>query len=192
MHVSDRLNLEALEELAHHEPDKRRFLRLRVVILALRGHTAVDIADLLGVSRRAVQTWIARYNADGPDGLSDRPRPGRPSRLTGPQLEQLRRRIDAGPRPEDGVCALRGPEIQLIIQREFGVAYTQAAVYFLLHRLGYSCLDPRPRHLDADPQAQEEFQKKSPAKSRISHANIPANVSRSGSRTRRGSAKKGR
>ena len=112
-----------------------------------------------GVSRRAVQHWVARYNTNAPDGLADRPKSGRPPLLTDLQIEQLRQRIDAGPQPEDGVCTLRGPEIRAIIAREFGVTYTQPAVYFLLHRLGYACLDPRPRHLKADPKAQEEFKK---------------------------------
>ncbi|WP_390625425.1 helix-turn-helix domain-containing protein [Paludisphaera soli] len=35
-------------------------------------------------------------------------------------------------------------------------------VYPPLHRLGYSCLDPRPRHPRSDPAAREEFEKKSP------------------------------
>jgi hypothetical protein len=38
-------------------------------------------------------------------------------------------------------------------------------VYALLHRPGYSCLDPRPRHPKSDPKsdpaAREEFKKKS-------------------------------
>jgi Winged helix-turn helix len=71
-----------------------------------------------------------------------------------------RRRVEAGPRPEDGVCTLRGPEIRDIVEREFGVAYSLPAVYFLLHRLGYEPLDPRSRHIKADPAAQEEFKKK--------------------------------
>jgi len=191
MYVADHLSVDALQDLADREPDKRRFLRLRAIILALRGHTAPEIAEALGVSRRAVQHWVARYNTNAPDGLADRPKSGRPPLLTDLQIEQLRQRIDAGPQPEDGVCTLRGPEIRAIIAREFGVTYTQPAVYFLLHRLGYACLDPRPRHLKADPKAQEEFKKKPPTESMTSHTNIPANESRSGSRTKPGSAKKG-
>jgi transposase len=192
MHVADHLSLDALQALADQEPDKRRFLRLRAVILALRSHSAPEIAEALGVSRRAIQDWVARYNTKGPDGLADRPKSGRPSLLTDSQIEQLRQRIDAGPRPEDDVCTLRGPEIRAILAREFGVAYSRPAVYFLLHRLGYACLDPRSRHLKADPEAQEEFKKKSPNDSMESPTTIPASESRSGSRTKPGSVRKGR
>jgi transposase len=192
MHVADHLSLDALQALASREADKRRFLRLRAVILALRGHSAPEIAEALGASRRAIQGWVARYNRAGPDGLADRPKSGRPSLLTEPQIERLRRRIEAGPRPEDDACTLRGPEIRAILVREFGVAYSLPAVYALLHRLGYACLDPRPRHLKADPQAREDFKKNSPNDSMGSPTPIPASESRSGSRTKPGSVRKGR
>jgi transposase len=192
MHVADHLSLEQLQALADREASKTPFLRLRAVILALNGRTAPEISAALGVGRRTVQEWVIRYNGESVDGLSDRPGRGRPCRLTAAQLEELRLRIDIGPLPEDRTCTLRGPEVRALVKREFGVTYSLAAVYFLLHRLGYEPLDPRPRHLKADPEAQEEFKKKSVANSTKSLANIPTSGSRSGSRTRRGSARKGR
>jgi transposase len=192
MHVADHLSPEQLQGLADQEAGKARFLRLRAVILALEGRTAPEIAAALGAGRRTVQEWVARYNAEGPDGLDDRPGRGRPCRLSAEQLGRLRQRIDAGPTPEDGACTLRGPEVRALIRREFGVTYSLPAVYFLLHRLGYEPLDPRPRHIKADPAAQEEFQKKSATGSTRSPAPIPAGGSRSGSSTRRDSGRRGR
>jgi transposase len=190
MHVADHLPLDQLEALAGSENGKARFLRLRIVILALVGRTAPEIALALGVGRRTVQSWVARYNDEGIDGLADRPGRGRPCRLSGPQLEQFRRRIDAGPTPEDGTCTLRGPEVRALLEREFGVAYSLAAVYFLLHRLGYEPLVPRPRHIKTDPVAQEEFKKKSPISSAKSPSSTPASGSRFGSKTRPGSGRR--
>lgn len=192
MHVADHLGPEQLQALADREARKARFLRLRAVLLALAGRSAPEIAAALGAGRRTVQEWVKRYNAEGLDGLDDRPGRGRPCRLTEPQLAQLCDRIDAGPTPEDGACTLRGPEVRALLGREFGVTYSPAAVYFLLHRLGYEPLDPRPRHLKADPAAQEEFKRKSTIGSARSPAPTPAGGSRSGSRTRRGSGRRGR
>lgn len=192
MHVANHLPLDALRTLAEAATAKRRFLRIRAVILASEGRTAPEVAAALGCSRRAAQGWVARYNAEGSDGFDDRPRPGRPSFLTPESADRLRQRIDAGPAPEDSTCTLRGPEVRTLLEREFGVLYSLPAVYALLHRLGYSCLDPRPRHRKADPEAQEEFKKKSPARSTTSPTPTPTSGSRSGSRTRRGSARKER
>jgi transposase len=192
MHVADHLGLEPLQALADREAGKARFLRLRAVILARAGRSAPEIARALGAGRRTVQEWVRRHNAEGLDGLVDRPGRGRPCRLTEPQLAQLRHRIDAGPTPADGACTLRGPEARALLGREFGAAYSPAAVYFLPHRLGYEPLDPRPRHIKADPAAREEFKKKSATGSARSPAPTPRSGSRSGSRTRPASAGRGR
>ena len=162
MQVADHLTNEQLSSLADAEPSRRRFLRIRAVILASGGRSAPEVAAALGCSRRAVQGWVARYNDEGPAGFDDRPRPGRPPFLDAEAAERLRARLDAGPTAEDAACTLRGPEVRAILGREFGVLYSMPAVYALLHRLGYSCLDPRPRHRKADPAAAEAFKKKSP------------------------------
>ena len=49
-------------------------------------------------------------------------------------------RLDAGPRESDGVCSLRGLDVQRILQDQFGVLRKLPSVYWWLHRLGYSCL----------------------------------------------------
>ena len=69
----------------------------------------------------------------------------------------MKQRLDAPPRPEDGVCTLRGLDIRRILEQEFGVLMSLQAVYDLLHRLGYSSLMPRPQHEDANPEVQEFF-----------------------------------
>ena len=162
MRVTAHLPLDELRVRADEESDKRRFVRIRAVILAAEGRTAPQIAAALGYSRRAVQDWVARYNAEGPDSLGDRPRPGQPTHLPKAEVGRLRQRIDAGPIPADGVCTLRAAELRSILAAEFGAAYSLSGVYLLLHRLGYSCLDPRPRHRKSDPVAQEDFKEKSP------------------------------
>ncbi len=159
MHVADHLPLDELRSRAAAEADKRRFVRIRAVILAIEGSSAPMIDQGLGYSRRAVQAWVARYNAEGSESYGDRPRPGQPTHLPSSLVEAVRRRIDAGPQPEDGVCTVRVKDVREILRAEFGVTYSLPGVYLLLNRLGHSCLDPRPRHRKADPAAQEEFKK---------------------------------
>ncbi len=159
MHVADHLSLGELRARAVAELDKRLSLRLRAVFPAASALSAPQVAAALGPSRRAAQRRVARYNAEGPDALGDRPRAGQPTRLPEGSIERLRERIDAGPTPADGVCSLRAKDIRSILAAEFGVAYNLPGVYPLLHRLGYSCLDPRPRHRKSDPLDQEEFKK---------------------------------
>ena len=163
MHVADHLTIDQLRALSDAAPGRRRFLRIRAVLLAAEGRTAPEVAAALGCSRRAAQAWVARYNDEGAAAFDERPRTGQPAFLDDGAAERLRARLDAGPAPGDAACTLRGPEVRALLEREFGVRYSLPAVYALLHRLGYSCLAPRPRHRKADPGAAEEFKKKSPA-----------------------------
>ena len=64
----------------------------------------------------------------------------------------------AGPTDADGgQCTLRGRDAQRILEREFGQAYSLGGAYDLLHRVGFSCLRPRPRHRRNDPAAMKQW-----------------------------------
>jgi transposase len=128
----------------------------------LGGEEAPAIAHKLGRSRRAVQDWVYRYRDRGIDGLPPTPQPGQRQRLPPGQEAEFLARLDAGPTSKDGVCTLRGKDAVAILEREFGVKYTLNGVYCLLQRLGYSSLRPRPRHENADEEAQERFREQAP------------------------------
>jgi transposase len=157
MHVEDRDSLERLREVARQRRNTRAWTRVQAIVLAKQGDSAVRIARGLGRSRRAIQAWVAAYNGGGLEALEDRPRPGRTPILPRHQEGRFRERIDAPPRPEDGVCTLRGTDICRILEQEFAARYSLDGVYKLLHRLDYNDLMPRPQHEDADEQLQEIF-----------------------------------
>src|SRR3954447_22828602 len=157
MHIEDHDPLDRLQEAARGHRNTRTWPRVQAIILAKQGDSAARIARALGVSRRAVQAWVAAYNRGGLGALPDRPHPGRTPILPRDQEARFRERIDAPPRPGDGVCELRGRDIRRILEQEFAARYTPDGVYKLLHRLGYSDLMPRPRHPEAHPEAQEFF-----------------------------------
>ncbi len=150
-----------LRQLFRKEKDSRISKRIQAVYLAQMGKTAPRIATVVGYSRRCIQDWICAYNRKGIEGLQDSPGRGTSCKLNNDQLQWLRQRIEEGPRPEDGVCVLRGKEIQSIIHKQFGVKYSLSAIYKLLHRLGYSYVSSRPEHPKGDPEARKSFKKKS-------------------------------
>jgi len=155
--VAESHTLDQLHDLADTIPQKRDWKRVQAVILAKRGWTASHIATSLGCSLRAVKNWVAQYNRGGIEALRERPRSGRPRSLSPEHYPRLRQRLEAPPRPEDGVCTLRAADVRRILEQEFGVLMGRQAVYDLLHRLGYSSLMPRPHHEDAIPEVQEFF-----------------------------------
>lgn len=150
---------EQLQRLVDRERRACQAKRLRTILLARQGLTAPEVATCTGFRPRSVQHWVARYNRDGLGGLETKPGRGRKPPLTSEQAEQFKQRLEAGPSSKDGVCVLRGQDVQRILQQEFGQLRSLSAVYGLLHRLGYSSLVPRPQHPQGDPAVQEEFKK---------------------------------
>jgi len=157
MEVRDHATLETLRRLEKKEKDAWQAKRLRIIILAVQGFTAPSIAMILDVSRRDVQLWVERYNREGLHGLEDQRGGSRRDSLTEDEKASLCQRLDAGATPSDGVCTLRGVDVQHILAQEFAVWRRLSSVYALLHRLGYSCLRPRPRHPKSDPVAVAKF-----------------------------------
>lgn len=180
--------VQGLAAALRREKHRASQVRIRAVLAVARGHHVPTVARAMSVAERAVRNWVHRYNREGLVGLQDGRR-GRRCRLSQAQLGEVRERIRAGPKPEDGVCSLRAKDIQRIVQKEFQVRYARSSVYYLLHhQLGMSYLKPRPLHRKADPQAQAAFKKTSPNASRGPKRRVRTGGWKSGSRTRAASA----
>lgn len=177
-------DLEQLRQYSREQHNATQRDRYRAVVLALEGREAPEIARTLDRSRRFVQRWVYYYRDHGLEGLGPKRQSGRPSKLPPPQYEAFKARFLAEPTPADGVCTLRAKEAQQILTREFGVEYTLGGIYDLLHRLGLSCLVPRPRHPKNDPARMQQWRDDAPLLSRRRRRNIRAGESKSGSRTK--------
>ena len=192
MHVESHDEAAGLRQLARTEKNAKLAQRLRLVALAMDGHASLEIGRWVDLSQRQVQHWVRRYNQGGVDGLEDQPGRGPNPMLADDEVEQLKARIDAGPSPTDGVCTLRGKEVQRILEEEFGKVRKIGAVYKLLHKLGYSSLAPRPQHRNADPAAQEAFKKTCLTMSSAFVANTPTSECNSSFKTKFALASKAR
>jgi len=103
---------------------------------------------------------VLRFNAEGLAGLHDRPRSGRPEKLTAAQREELRAWVLQGPDPEaDGISSYRLLDIAAHIERRWAASYGLSALSRMLHRMGLSWQTTRPAHPEADAEAQELYKK---------------------------------
>jgi transposase len=152
-----------LRSRAAHEKDCRATLRLLAIANALEGMTRAEAARLAGMERQALHDAIRRFTAEGPDGLHDRPRSGRPEQLNPGQQAALKAHILRGPEPErDGVSAWRLVDLCEHVEQTYGVRYSQWGLSCLLKRLNLSRQKTRPSHPKGHPAAQAAF-KKGPA-----------------------------
>ena len=188
-------DLQRLGQLARREKRAEQKDRLMAAALAIEKLETEDIQKALGRSRGFVQRWAYAYRDGGIEALKDKPRGGSRPKLPREHEARLRARIDAGPTEKDKVCTLRGKDVQRIIREEFGVEVSLNAAYRTLHRMGYSCLAPRPRHEKQDPAAQEKFKTESapllsaPSPTRL---HLLAGSAESSSWTKRGSGSRER
>jgi len=151
-----------LDRLIRTQTNAKQRDRYRAVRLALDGHTKTTIQRMLGRSKDFVERWCYRYRDQGMDALVPGTSTGRPPTLPRDQEWAFKQRVLAGPTEADGVCTLRGREVVRILEEEFGVSYSLDGAYDLLHRLGCSCLKPRPQHRKNDPQVMAEWVERAP------------------------------
>jgi transposase len=136
-----------LRRLARFEPDRRAAMRLSAIANALEGMSRAEAARLAGMERQALRDAVLPYNAEGVDGLHDRPRSGRSEALTAGQQAALRAWVLSGPKADpDGVSAWRLVDIYAPAEDLYGVRYSEWGMSCLLRRLRLSREKARPEH----------------------------------------------
>ena len=81
---------------------QRQVERAKILLGAAAGQSSRKLAESVGVARDTARLWIRRYEAEGLKGVaSDRPRSGRPRKLT-PALEEaiVEKTVTEDPPPE--------------------------------------------------------------------------------------------
>jgi transposase len=125
--------------------------------LLARGLTATVIAGITGYSAYWIGRIARRYNEQGPEGVKDRRHQSRPSTplLTASQQDELAVALAAGGAPEGDRWS--GRTVATWISQRLGRRVGRQLGWAYLQRLGARLLVPRPRHVQADPQAQADF-----------------------------------
>src|SRR5262249_47187917 len=72
--------------------------RASAVLLSAARTAIPEIVKRLGLSRPTVAHWLQRFERSGISGLSDRPRSGRPSRISADVLRHIAMVVSARPR----------------------------------------------------------------------------------------------
>ena len=154
----------ALRRLARRERDGRVSARLLALANALEGIPREEAARLAGMTGQTLGDWVHRYNAEGVEGLRERPRPGRPRALDEGQQAALKALVLRGPSLErDGCVAWRARDLCALVEERYGVRYGESGMLELLKGLDLSWRKTRPIHPEADRKAQERFEKPCPA-----------------------------
>ena len=166
---------------------------LLALALVLEGHSRAEAAKSCGMDRQTLRDWVIRYNEHGLAGLSDLPkRGGAASKLSVEEKAVLTEWVQQGPDlAEDGVVRWRLCDLRDRILARFFVVMDERSVGRILKTLTFSHISVRPRHPQANTEAQEAHKKTLLILSPPSFP-MPRKASRSsyGGRTRPASASK--
>lgn len=154
-----------LRQLAARNRDAGQARRLLAIAAALAGDVSrAEAAAAGGMDRQTLRDWIIRYNASGPEGLVNRPSPGRTAKLTEEGYRELESLVERRPDPEtDGVVRWRCTDLKRLLNEKRCEQVSASTVRRALKKLKYSWISARPRHPAQKPDAVAAFKKTSPA-----------------------------
>ena len=138
--------------------------RAHMVLLSARGYTVEQIAEIFGMGEDVVRKWLHRYERQGPHGLDDRPRPGRPPK------DRLARQIvdaQASNPPGNNGLVQGGWTVGLLaafLAVRFRLVLSPASVRRSLHQAGWRWARPRLAPATHAPRGQRKEDPAAPLK----------------------------
>jgi len=183
---------EELRRLGRLQASGRMASRMFAIANVMDGLSREDAATHAGMDRQCLRDWVHRFNAEGVDGLRDRPHKGRPRRMHAGIEKEFCERVDTGPDADtDKLVRWRRVDLQAWLKSEHTISYHERSIGKILKRLGYSHVSTRPVHPKNDPEAMETFKKTLPRPYKKHFPKMPkAKGSNSGFKTRHVSDKK--
>lgn len=134
--------------------------RVRAARLLQAGHKPAQVAVMVGAPRQTVYRWLGVLESEGIDALRDMSKGGRPARLGAEELTRLQVALLEGPTQHGfGTPLWTIKRVQLFVEREFGVRYSNVHIWRLLGQLGFSSQKPDRRALERDDVAIEQWKK---------------------------------
>jgi transposase len=128
--------------------------RAHIILLSNRGYSAPQISEIHDVTGPMVYKWMDRFDEEGPSGLYDRDREGRPPKIDEEVEQEIERLLEQNP-TERGENATRWTTDRIAehLDRELGVDVHPETVRDALNRLDYSWTRPRRKLPPVDSEA---------------------------------------
>ena len=130
---------EQVEALFERDANNRVGVKLYAIIQLSRGYSSRKLEEFYRASFKQVCNWVDRFDAEGLDGLRIKSGRGRHSRLTEEQKYQLQGDLLKTPEAFGyNTANWSGPLMREHIRKTYGVDYSPASVYTMMHELGFS------------------------------------------------------
>jgi transposase len=127
-------------------------LRAQMVLLSARGYSVPDISTIQGISDVTIYSWLDRFDAEGPAGLYDRPRPGRPPKIDAEAEQCLQTALERTPETYGYPATIwTTPLLRDLLRCRRAISVCADTVRRALHALDYRWRRPRWAIQHTDP-----------------------------------------
>ena len=127
--------LPTLDTFLKQTKEARVFRRAQAVRDVVKGQRLQTVSDALSFTYSALRKWVHRFAHQGTQGLVDRPRSGRPPKVTCALEQHLQRLVDQDPL-EHGALSSQWScrELAAVLARETGVHLGRESVRGVLKK----------------------------------------------------------
>jgi len=142
-----------LEEALRAERDLKVRERILMVLKLLDGLSSYDVGREHRCPHSKVLYWKYRFEDEGLAGLRDKPRSGRPLKVSRRKMERIKRIVE-------GKEYTTATEVLNLVHEQTRVRYSLMHITRLMHSWGLSRKRPGKRHINAASDKEVERFKK--------------------------------
>ena len=127
--------LPTLDPFLKQTKEARVFRRAQAVREVVKGTRLQTVSDTLALTYSALRKWVHRFASQGTQGLVDRPRSGRPPKMTCELEKHLNRLVDQDPLQYGSLYSQWScRELATILAQETGVKLGRESVRCVLKK----------------------------------------------------------
>ena len=127
--------LPTLDTFIKQTKEARVFRRAQAVRHVVKGQRLQTVSDALSFTYSALRKWVYRFASHGTQGLVDRPRSGRPPKITCELEPHLNRLVDQDPLEHGSISSQWScRELATVLARETGVRLGRESVRSVLKK----------------------------------------------------------
>src|SRR5215475_9877334 len=127
--------LPTLDTFIKQTKEARVFRRAQAVRHVVKGQRLQTVSDTLSFTYSALRQWVQRFASQGVQGLVDRPRSGRPPKMTCELEKHLNRLVDEDPLQHGAIHSQWScRELATVLVRQTGVQLGRESVRGVLKK----------------------------------------------------------
>ena len=127
--------LATLDTFIKQTKEARVFRRAQAVRAVVKGQRLQTVSDALAFTYSALRKWVYRFASQGVQGLVDRPRSGRPPKITCALEQHLNRLVDQDPLQHGSLYSQWScRELATALARETGVQLGRESIRYVLKK----------------------------------------------------------